>query len=377
MQTFIKQMGSSYGATDEERGLTATNSLHDGIGPLDLSPLTKKSDLLNGGDRKRLPAVTLSSSQSSLKIKSKGGLVSYTIYAAVNSIMCIPCLYGYAAVIFNNEAFSPHINALSKLVLWSSTIHQFSFAIFSSLPFSIGQVQDAGLIFLSAMSNTIANNILDNGGTTEEVVSTTLVILSISTATLGLILVLMGRFKLADVVSYLPFSVVGGYLAFIGYFCVEAGVSLCISKPMMGIAGWTQLWDQHSLMLAVPGILCGLALAWVSRNTDNDTALPLAMVTIPCAFYLLLWLLDVELADAREHGWLGEVAPPVPVTDLFNLVDLGKVHWSLVGPCISTWIGMVFVVSFSSCLDVAAISMDLGEALDVNQELTTVGISNC
>ena len=39
--------------------------------------------------------------------------------------------------------------------------------------------------------------------------------------------------------------------------------------------------------------------------------------------------------------------------------------------------GMVFVVSFSSCLDVAAISMDMGEALDVNNELMTVGISNC
>lgn len=39
-------------------------------------------------------------------------------------------------------------------------------------------------------------------------------------------------------------------------------------------------------------------------------------------------------------------------------------------------IGMVFVVSFSSCLDVAAISMDMGQALDTNNELMTVGISN-
>ena len=38
---------------------------------------------------------------------------------------------------------------------------------------------------------------------------------------------------------------------------------------------------------------------------------------------------------------------------------------------------MVFVVSFSSCLDVAAISMDMGQALDTNNELMTVGISNC
>jgi hypothetical protein len=41
------------------------------------------------------------------------------------------------------------------------------------------------------------------------------------------------------------------------------------------------------------------------------------------------------------------------------------------------FLGMVFVVSFSSCLDVAAIAMDMGEALDTNSELMTVGISNC
>ena len=137
----------------------------------------------------------------------------YIIYALVNSIMCIPCLYGYASVIFNNDAFIPHINALSKLVLWSSTIHQFCFCFFSSLPFSIGQVQDAGLIFLSHMANTIANDIASQGGSTEEILSTTLVLLSMATASLGLICILMGRFKLADAVGYLPLPVVGGYLA--------------------------------------------------------------------------------------------------------------------------------------------------------------------
>ena len=62
---------------------------------------------------------------------------------------------------------------------------------------------------------------------------------------------------------------------------------------------------------------------------------------------------------------------------MFHLVDFGKVRWDLGKEIVSTWAGMVFVVSFSSCLDVAAISMDMGEALDVNNELMTVGISNC
>ncbi len=107
------------------------------------------------------------------------------------------------------------MNALSKFVIFSSLVHQLGFLLFSSLNFAIGTVQDAGLIFLSSMSNTIANNILDDGGTKKEVLSTTLVLLSLGTLMLGLVLVLMGHFRLADAVSYLPMPVVGGYLAFV------------------------------------------------------------------------------------------------------------------------------------------------------------------
>jgi len=113
-------------------------------------------------------------------------------------------LYGYAAVIFNHPVFESHMNALSKLVIFSSLIHQLGFLLFSTLDFAIGTVQDAGLIFLSAMANKIANAMLEDGHTVEEIVATTLVLLSLGTALLGLCLILVGRFRLADAVSYLP-----------------------------------------------------------------------------------------------------------------------------------------------------------------------------
>ena len=119
-------------------------------------------------------------------------------------------LYGYAAVIFNHPVFRDHMNALSKLVIFSSMIHQLSFVLFSSMPFAIGTVQDAGLIFLSSMANTIANEMLAEGASEAAIVSTTLVILSLGTALLGLVLIGLGKFKLANAVSYLPMPVVGG-----------------------------------------------------------------------------------------------------------------------------------------------------------------------
>lgn len=128
----------------------------------------------------------------------------YVVYALVNVIISAPGLYGYAAVIFNHPVYESHMNALSKLVIFSSLIHQLGFTLFSTLDFSIGTVQDAGLVFLSAMANKIANSMLEDGHTTEEIVTTTLVLLSSGTALLGICLIVVGRFGLADAVSYLP-----------------------------------------------------------------------------------------------------------------------------------------------------------------------------
>lgn len=300
----------------------------------------------------------------------------YIVYALVNVIISLPGLYGYSAVIFNHPVFSPHMNALSKLVIFSSMIHQLSFLLFSSLPFAIGTVQDAGLIFLSSMAGTIADDMLADGESEHAILSTTLVLLSLGTATLGIILILIGKFKLANVVSYLPMPVVGGYLAFIGYFCIQAGVALCISKPLISFTDWAYLAVPKNLLLAVPGLLAGLLLTWVSRAATNDAYLPLTMVLIPAVFYAVVYATGLGLEGARAGDWVGDVAPPVPISDLFHLVDFSLVRWDLVGDVLWTWVGMVFVVSFASCLDVAAIAMDKGEALDTNRELATVGIGN-
>jgi SulP family sulfate permease len=189
--------------------------------------------------------------------KKNKGFVYYVIYAFVNSIMCVPCLYGYAAVIFAHDVFQPHINALSKLVILSSVVHQICFSAFSTLPFAIGQVQDAGelryvrraasafvlyysacvslcspssltnskpplndigLIFQSAMSHSIATTIISDAGghkyidddLVAEIVSTTVVMLGLSTAFLGAVLILAGKFRFANAVAFLPLPVVGG-----------------------------------------------------------------------------------------------------------------------------------------------------------------------
>mmetsp|Transcript_7489 Transcript_7489/g.7365 ORF Transcript_7489/g.7365 Transcript_7489/m.7365 type:complete len:737 (+) Transcript_7489:507-2717(+) len=226
------------------------------------------------------------------------------------------------------------------------------------------------------MANTIADTMIADGHSESEILSTALALLCSGTALLGLVLILMGKFKLADAVSFLPMPVVGGYLAYIGYFCIEAGTSLTISQPMMTIKDWDLLFDMNNLQLALPALIAGLILTLTSRIATNSTTLPLVMVIIPVLFYIIVWLCGSSIEKVRGAGWVGDVSPTVPISDLLHIIDFRQVRWDLIIEILPTWFGMVFVVSFASCLDVAAISIDMGKPLDTNRELTTVGICN-
>jgi MFS superfamily sulfate permease-like transporter/CRP-like cAMP-binding protein len=303
--------------------------------------------------------------------------VTAILYGVINLILAAPCSVSYALIIFSSPLFKPYLPQLTKLLLWSSVIHQITFSMRSSLPFAIGQVQDAGLIFLSAMSSSIVLNVTGKAQYTDaEVIATTLVCLALSTAALGVVLILIGRFKLASIVSYLPLPVVGGYLAFIGFFCLQAGFSICTNVPISHFSDWLQFTNRKQILLALPGVLGGIIILLTSHNIRHYLALPIVMLSMPIIFYIILSLSGNDLEAARAYGWLGTDSVQSSPWSVFHLYDIRLVQWAVFPKQFITWMAMVFVVAFSSCLDIAAIELDVGESLNMNPELEVVGISN-
>ncbi|KAF4128200.1 STAS domain-containing protein [Phytophthora infestans] len=298
------------------------------------------------------------------------------LYGVVNAVRAIPTMYGYAVIIFSHHAFANFMPALSKLVIFSSAVHQVMFTLMSTMPFAIGQVQDAGLIFLSAMATSICNSLGDDVSP-EAKVATTIVTIGIATASLGVCLVIMGRFKLAALASYLPMPVIGGYLAFIGVFCLYAGLALSTGLVINDFSSMIDMFhDAHNVLLCVPGFLGGAMLLVVSQNFKNPFALSTAIMVMPVVFFLVLAIGSISLDQARQDGWVDPVEKTADISELVNLFDFDLVHWDQIPNQVVTWIGMVFIVAISSSLDVVAIEIDMGTKLDINHELKTVGWSN-
>ncbi|KAE9032990.1 hypothetical protein PR003_g9748 [Phytophthora rubi] len=302
------------------------------------------------------------------------------VYGVLNTVILVPLMISFAQIIFRDPEFQPYMNDLVKLVLVSAAVHQICFTCVSSLPFAMGQVQDAGLIFLSAMSSSIIKSLHDMRGdafSMEEVLATTLFTMAVSTAALGAALIVTGKLRLASFVQYLPMPVVGGYLAFIGFYAMEAGLSMMTTQSIKEPADWVKLADWDALVLSVPGVIAGTAIFWVNSRWDHMAVMPCCLAAMLTTFYALLLVTGTSLEDARAAGWVAEPPPsPRTIAQIYGFYDFSKINFSHLTDQIPTWIAMYFVVAFSSSLDVAAVETALGKPLDHNHELQTVGISN-
>ena len=115
------------------------------------------------------------------------------MFGLINTTIVAPVLTSFTTIIHREQEFAPYMRVLIKLTTISGVVHQLCFSTFSSLPFAVGQVQDAGLIFLSSMATFIVHYCNDRGHSDEVILAITTVCLSLLTVVLGFGLVLIGQ----------------------------------------------------------------------------------------------------------------------------------------------------------------------------------------
>lgn len=123
-----------------------------------------------------------------------------------------------------------------------------------------------------------------------------------------------------------------------------------------------RLFHKDALILCTPGVLTGIAMMLIVRRFRHFAVLPCCLLAIPVVFHIVLAASGVSIKEAQSslgHGWLAKHTPSTKFWDSWEHYDFRKVQWGAIPAVIPTWFAMYFVVSFSSCLDVAAIQVRL------------------
>ena len=172
------------------------------------------------------------------------------IGATISIIWAVSCSH----LIFA-DSLSPYISIGIGLILVSNIVTALFIASRTSLPGIIPSIQEPPVAILSVIASTIIDqSSLDNIETT---VLTLIVIIILTGILSGIVFFTLGFFRLGNLVRYVPFPVIGGFLAGTGWLLVATVIKnyagLEISFNNLG-----ELFSRDILFLWIPEFIFAL-----------------------------------------------------------------------------------------------------------------------
>jgi SulP family sulfate permease len=96
----------------------------------------------------------------------------------------------------------------------------------------------------------------------------------------------------------------GGYLGFVGYFCIASGVGLGASAEIDSLGSWARLLHANQLAKLAPTLASTLLMVVTLERFDHPLALPAVLLALVAVFHLALAVAGVPLAAAEAAGWV-------------------------------------------------------------------------
>ena len=249
----------------------------------------------------------------------------------------------------------------------------------------VGSVQDAAVAVLALVAASTAAKAaeLARVAQTTGVVAVEApdVFLTVIAATLvvtvlcGVVFWALGTFRLGNLVRFVPYPVVGGFLAGTGWLLLKGGIYVA-SGVLPSLRTIDNLLHSFVLQLWLPAFVFGVAMLLAVRVVRRPLVLP-AMIGIGLVLFVIgLLVTGSSIEEAKEGRWLLGPFDAVRLWQPWTFRALGGADWSAV---LGEWAGMataVFVASLALLFNVSGTELVLHRDLDTNEELRDAGVLN-
>lgn len=280
-----------------------------------------------------------------LSAGSVAGLVSVVLVLSLASLM----FSGPLAVA---------LPLVSVLMLGAAAVMNLILARRGSLAGSVIIPQDATSAVLAA---SLATAIV--GLPSEVAVSTAFTIVALAAGLTATVMLVLGGFRLGSLVRYIPYPVMGGFLAGTGVLLLTGAVDLMTDGFV-----WTDATTGSVLL----GLILGATILFVTSRDMHPLAVPGLIVSAIVAFYGALWLAGVSIPQARTIGLLGEASTGLGVPEL----AFGRIDWSAVIASIPAIMTVPIVAVVSLLLNVGGLELVADQEAELDGELRAAGIAN-
>lgn len=236
----------------------------------------------------------------------------------------------------------------------------------------VGSVQDGPAAVLAVVAASVAT---DAGAGGDTAFLSAVAALFVATLLTGVAYLLLGSFRLGNVVRFVPYPVVGGFIAGTGWLLAKGGVSVASGiSPTLGTLD--DLAKGDALVRWLPALAFGVATYAAVRVVRRPLVIPVALVTGLALFAIGMAVTGSSVGEAEGSGWLLGPFPQAGLWQPWTWRALGGADWSAVLAQTGGIATAVFVGIVAMLLNVTGIELMLRRDLDSNRELRSAGIAN-
>ena len=203
---------------------------------------------------------------------------------------------------------------------------------------------------------------------------TTAAALMISAVATGVCCLMIGRFRLANLVRFIPYPVAGGFVAGIGGAVCLAAMSLVGAKPdwraILALLEPPVLW-KWSL-----GAVYGIALYLAMKRWGNPLILLVGVALAGGGYHLALAALGISGAEARAEGLLLTSTADGSLWPALLPADLLHVEWAAMAAQVPHMLTLILVAFISVIMNFAGLELAANQELDWDREFRVTGVAS-
>ena len=310
----------------------------------------------------------MSTSTNSIRRQIVPGLSAGLVIGVVDVIYAI----SLAALIFAGDA-SPYVANGIGFILLGGIAPLLLINLFSSYKGNLSCEQDAPTAILAVIAAGAMQNMPSSSPREKFITIVALIVLT--TLLTGSLFILLGQFKLGSLVRFLPYPVVGGFLAGTGWLLVTGGIGVMANRSFSFLDIGT-FFQPEILVRWAPGLAFAFVMLLILNRYEHSMILPGMFIGTVVFFYGIAFFTRTPVSMLSAQGWLLGPFSSGNLWQPLQLSDMALIHWSsiLAQAAGIASVLMISVVAF--LLNASGIELIIRQDLDLNHELRVTGLGN-
>ncbi|HEX9036840.1 MAG TPA: SulP family inorganic anion transporter [Ktedonobacterales bacterium] len=275
----------------------------------------------------------------------------------------------FAALVFSGRLASQLPLALGFILAADALLIGVT-ALFSSFPGSVSGAQDVpGVVLGVVVASSVAT--LPRASLAQQFATAAMMIV-ITTLMTGATFLGLGLFKLGGLARFLPYPVMGGFLAGTGWLLAMGGLGIMVGAPFG--PGW---FHAPALAHWLPGAIFGAVIFLTVTRIRNLFTLPVLLVSGTLLFYVVALAAHIPIQRLLATGWLVGSIPTASLSRLpLSAGVLSQVNWPVVFHQLPSLAPVAIIGVIALLLNASGLELVIKKDTDLNRELVVAGASN-